>query len=261
MKMRWWDSWDGRDPRLLADDGTEVWVKIPDADRYAVSNMGRVASSAQGSWKLMTLSTHGAGYRSVGIIVDGGKSTTFLVHRLAVLSFDGLPPTPKHTEVRHLDGDKGNNVLRNLLHGTKSENMFDVLRHRQEQEGKARAARIEEAEEAGTWYGGRTWDTELVEKVLLLEREGYITGAQAADLLGVTSHVVANIARGNSHLHLNVDTTKKKQKRRSKAQKEAIMALVRQGKNAAAINEALGETLTAQGVYYYRTRMRKVEKK
>lgn len=255
MKMRWWEGWDGPNPRLLADDGIEAWAPIPEASRYAVSNMGRVASSAQGKWKLMTLSTHGAGYRSVGIVTDEGKSTTFLVHRLAVLAFDGPPPTLEHTEVRHLDGDKGNNVLSNLLHGTKSDNMKDVLRHRQEQEKQVKAARIQEAEEAGIWYGGRSWDTELVEKVLVLERQGYLTVAQAADLLGVTTHVIANIARGNSHAHADVPQVKK-QKRRSKAQKEAIMALIREGKNTEEINEALGETLTHQAVYYYKQKLK-----
>jgi hypothetical protein len=252
MRPRWQG---GKEPRELADEGIEVWAKIPDASRYAVSNMGRVGSSAQGPWKLMTLSTHGAGYRSVGIVDDVGKSTTHLVHRLVVLSFDGPPPTPQHTGVRHLDGDKGNNVLSNLLHGTKSSNMLDVLRHRQEQEEVVRDALIEETKAAGTWYGGRSWDTELVGKVMALERSGHLTGAQAADLLGVTTHVVANIARSNSHTHIRVPRVKK-QKRRSKARKDAIMVLIREGKNAAQINEVLGETLTPQAVTYYRSKAR-----
>lgn len=250
MKMRWWEV--GKEPRGLADEGIEVWAQIPDASRYAVSNLGRVASSAQGKWKLMTLSTIGAGYRAVGLINDDGtRNGGALVHRLAVLAFDGPPPTPDHTDVRHLDGDKGNNALSNLLHGTRSDNMKDVLRHRQEQEEEAKAACIEEAEAAGTWYGGRTWDTELVEKVMALEREGYLTGAQAADLLGVTDHVVANIARGNSYAYVEMPKTKK-QRRRTKTQKEAILALIRAGKSCTDVNEELGETLTHQAFYYYK---------
>lgn len=256
MKLRWHDE---REPRALADEGIEVWAPIPDAVRYAVSNLGRVASSAQGSWKFMTLSTVGAGYRSVGFRDDAGsRNGSRLVHRLAALAFDGPPPTPVHTDVRHLDGDKGNNALSNLLWGTRSENMLDVLRHRQEQGGAVAAAGIEEAKAAGTWYGGRTWDTELVEKVVALEREGYLTVVQAADLLGVSTQVVSNIVRGNSHAHVST-SAKKKQKRRNKRQKDLILARLRDGVTLDELNERpdeIGGPLTHQAVYYYKQKLK-----
>jgi hypothetical protein len=254
LKIRWWE---GKDPRVLADEGTEVWAPIPGATRYAVSNLGRVFSSARGDSKLLTLATVGAGYRAVGILADdGARNGGTLVHRLAVQAFDGPAPTPEHTDVRHLDGDKANNALPNLLWGTRSENMKDVLLHRQQQGqdvATAERARAEADAEAsgGAWYGGRTWDTELVEAVTKLERAGHLLGRQAADLLGVSIDVISNMALGRSHEHLDIPQ-QRKQLRRTKRQKEAIMQLVRKGKNAAEINEALGETLTAQAVNYYR---------
>ena len=65
--------------------------------------------------------------------------------------------------------------------------------------------------------------------------------------------MAANIIHGKTRLHVpRPEGNPKKQKRRSNDQKEAIMALVREGKNAKEINEALGESLTAQADYYYR---------
>lgn len=56
-----------------------------------------------------------------------GQTKTSPVHTWVALTF--LGPRPEGQEVRHLDGDPGNNTLGNLAYGTPSENRYDTVRH------------------------------------------------------------------------------------------------------------------------------------
>lgn len=49
-----------------------------------------------------------------------------MVHQLVALTF--LGPRPKGQEVRHLDGNPLNNRADNLAYGTRTENIYDVMR-------------------------------------------------------------------------------------------------------------------------------------
>lgn len=286
---RWGDS---QEARTLAKLGEEVWVWlfILANSRYMVSNLGRVASNLRGAeefaklpvptreaypdggfeaayvkykkdcqaiserfgWIILKPTVLSSGYRSVGIYPERGKPPkTCLVHRLVAQAFDGDAPSPAHTDVRHLDGNKANNVLTNLAWGTRSENMRDVLRHRQEGRKPTPAEK-----EGPNWYQGYTDDDYLVRIGLEFHAEGLMTIENLTRLWRCSREVAANIINGETRLHIpRPEKSTKKQKRRSPAQKEAIMLLVREGKNAAAINEILGETLTAQAVYYYRSKI------
>lgn len=85
---------------------------------YKVTSTGRVfnPNGEEVGW------TDAVGYRRVKI---GTK--THKVHRLVLQAFVG--PCPDGQQVRHLDGDKENNNLRNLRYGTGAENTADKVRH------------------------------------------------------------------------------------------------------------------------------------
>lgn len=53
---------------------------------------------------------------------------TFAVHRIEVIAFRGLP-IGDSCVVRHLDGNSLNNIITNLVWGTRIENAQDSIRH------------------------------------------------------------------------------------------------------------------------------------
>lgn len=107
----------------------EEWRRIPGHPDYEVSDLGRVRS-----WKAIGRGGPPPRYPSGGVsrgyrhvlLRTGGARTTGFIHRLVALAFIG--PRPPQQEVRHLDGDKANNRLGNLVYGTHSENGKDVGR-------------------------------------------------------------------------------------------------------------------------------------
>ena len=95
---------------------------------YFVSDDGQVWSRPRknSSGGLLKIGRNSHGYLVVDLSVNG-KTTTRRVHRLVIEAFAG-PPDDGH-ECRHLDGDKTNNRIDNLVWGTRSENAFDRVRH------------------------------------------------------------------------------------------------------------------------------------
>lgn len=102
-------------------------------ETYEVSNQGKVRSidriSSSGhklKGKQLKQCLHSQGYPQVGLCKNG-RTKTFLVHRLVLIAFRG--PCSEGLECRHLDGQPGNNLIRNLVWGTHSENIFDKISH------------------------------------------------------------------------------------------------------------------------------------
>lgn len=248
--MRFWEE--GDDAAELSRQGVEVWKPVADCpDRYFVSNLGRVLSHARGRPEALKNTTTAAGYFSVGVYVRKGEPPeTRLVHKMVVDAFVGGPPTPKHTDVRHLDGDQRNCALYNLAWGTRSENMQDVWTHRK----PALSSRPAQSSATRTWYSSIDASDRLVDVTLELMKEGKLNIRDAARLWGCTSDVAASVVHGNANRPVPPELVVEKKSKRSVAQKVAISALVAEGKGFKQINELLDETLTAQDVYYYRTR-------
>ena len=119
--MKIWDK--TSDARILLQNSQEVWAVVPDTDgNYLVSNKGRYFSVKNN--KILRGSQSNTGYILYPCGPKGDRSVS--AHRAVLMAFDGNPPSPEHTDARHLDGCKTNNSLSNLKWGTRSENMLDV---------------------------------------------------------------------------------------------------------------------------------------
>ena len=104
----------------------EEWRSVPGYEgRYEVSNLGEVRSYATGRLRVVVAPVAKNGYRYAFLTQDG-KRVGRTVHQLVCLAFHG--PRPDGMQVRHLDGNKLNNHLDNLLYGTPSENSYDTVR-------------------------------------------------------------------------------------------------------------------------------------
>jgi hypothetical protein len=223
-------------------------VSIPGTGgAYSVCDDGTVLSYAREAQGLQLKGyATPAGYRAVGLYAEeGGKPQSQLIHRLVCHAFHGPPPSDQHTDVRHLNGDKADNRAENLAWGTRSENMQDVLRHRQEG-----AAAVPDAAKAPTWYGGRTADTALVQVCLDLFNETRLQIVDVARLLDCTESVAFNLMRGRTGAHTLVDQRPAKV-RRSLERKAQICALIAEGRTRVEVNATLSEMLSAQDFYYY----------
>jgi hypothetical protein len=82
------------------------------------------------------------GYMTLMFLIDKKRVLRY-VHHLVLEAFVG--PCPPGQETRHLDGNKENNALSNLVWGTHSENVGDQIRHgtdtRGERNGQAKLTR------------------------------------------------------------------------------------------------------------------------
>lgn len=110
-------------------DLVEEWRWLPGYEgTYRVSPEGRIESIARPRTKggILVQKINKRGYPAV-TLVQFGKQDTREVHKLVALAF--LGPRLPGMEVRHLDGDSANCTLANLKYGTRSENMFDQVRH------------------------------------------------------------------------------------------------------------------------------------
>ena len=218
--------------------------------RYSVSNDGSMRSYTK-SWKGTDIegTVMSSGYRSVGLTRHpGGKPQTQLVHRLVCQAFHGDPPSPEHTDVRHLNGDKLDNRAENLAWGTRSENMLDVLAHRDA------GVPLTQPAPSKAWYGGRTADSELVAVCVSLVHERKIEVKDVARLLGCSDTVASNLVTGRSQASTTGEVRTEKRSRRTPSRRAEITALIREGKTREEVNETLGEDLTHQAFYYYRTK-------
>lgn len=102
----------------------EIWKDMLDP-RSGEIVPGRMISSI-GRIKLLDgrissghLEKHG--YTSTWL-TTAQRSGNELVHRLVAMSFLGPPPSPQHTQVNHLDGNRTNNAVENLEYVTPAEN-------------------------------------------------------------------------------------------------------------------------------------------
>jgi hypothetical protein len=236
----------------LSRQGVEVWRPVVDCpERYFVSNLGRVISRARERPEALKNTVTAAGYYSVGVYARKGEPPdTRLVHRMVIDAFVGGPPTPKHTDVRHLDGDGKNCSLYNLAWGTRSENMTDVWNHRKLPAAERKSTEVS----IRSWYSSVDASDRLVEATLELMKEGKLNIRDASRLWGCSAETAAAVVHGTTNRPIPPELVVEKKSKRSSERKAAVAALAAAGRGFKEINELLGETLTAQDVYYYRTK-------
>lgn len=113
-----------------------MWV-VGYKGRYRVSTLGRVESvtrTVRAGWgslrrqdgRVLRSAIASHGYPMV-VLRDGTEGKAHTVHTIVLTAFVG--PCPSGMLCRHLDGNKTNNVLSNLVWGTHEENYQDAVRH------------------------------------------------------------------------------------------------------------------------------------
>lgn len=167
----------------------EEWRPISNCpDFYEVSNFGRVRSAERTKLfrhpvsgkiftrryksKLLSPATVKSGHQSV---VIGRKYGSAQIHRLVLQEF--LGPCPLDMEVRHWDGNPGNNRLDNLVYGTRKENILDVY---------------------DTHEAWRKLSAAQVREIRQMLAEG-IRGARIAEKFGISQTTVSSIKLGGTY--------------------------------------------------------------
>lgn len=111
---------------------------------YIVTREGEVWST-ESNWRgygvrSLRRDVNSHGYLRVRLTVNG-RRRVYLVHKLVALAFLPPCPSPAH-EVRHLDGNRQNNVAENIAWGTRKDNADDRERHGRTSRGERHAAAI-----------------------------------------------------------------------------------------------------------------------
>lgn len=119
---------------------------IPGTIGYLIGTDGSVLSCRRTGggfhqrWKRMRLCQH-TGKRTLPYlrfaVQANDKKRSLYVHVVVMRAFIG--PPPPGMEVRHIDGDVGNNRLDNLKYGTPTQNAADKLIHGTDQRGEKSA--------------------------------------------------------------------------------------------------------------------------
>ena len=161
----------------------EEWRPVSGHSGYEVSDHGRVRSyrTLQGHpckkpriMKLMVVQ----GYLHIKL----GRSFQSTVHRLVAAAF--LGPCPEGMECRHLDGDRLNARLDNLIYGTKAENYDDRRRH-------------------GTHNTGeRHGNSKLTDARASLIKTSTTSAKELAEKFGVTPSSISKVRTGRSWTHV-----------------------------------------------------------
>jgi hypothetical protein len=127
-------------------NGPEIWRPIPGFPPcFEISTHGRgrtrrvrVRNGRRGTkvievagWRINELAASANGCRYMTLLDHDCYPRTIAVHDLVMTTFVG-PRPPEMDEVRHLDGNEGNNHLSNLCWGTREQNAADKRSHREE---------------------------------------------------------------------------------------------------------------------------------
>lgn len=114
----------------MEDATPERWLPVVGHEGlYEVSDGGRVRSMPRARTKggLLKPMLDRYGYHWVTLPGEARRQCRRAIHQLVAEAF--IEPRPDGTEVRHLDGNPGNNRPANLAYGSHGENMRDKREH------------------------------------------------------------------------------------------------------------------------------------
>lgn len=100
----------------------EIWKDIKGFEGfYQISNKGRLASFYRGVFHILSNKNSKGGYFSVVLHGDKGKRKYTRIHRLVYETFVGEIPKGKKYHIHHINGNKQDNRLENLIYLSSSE--------------------------------------------------------------------------------------------------------------------------------------------
>lgn len=130
----------------------------------------------RGLWRRLNTRVNGYGYPTVELRKNGSIKHP-LVHALVLAAFRGACPPGYQT--RHLNSDRKNSKLSNLVWGTPSQNQLD--------------RRTVGTDNGGERNRGAKLNWNAVRKIRLLRFTREYTHKQLASRFGVTAHCIAHI--------------------------------------------------------------------
>jgi hypothetical protein len=173
------------------------WKQILTYPQYEVSDCGLVRRGN----KTLSQSPNVNGYPRVSMSING-KSVTRLVHALVMEAFVG--PRPEGLQIRHIDGSKTNNAVKNLAYCTPSENEADKFIHGTKSVGDKNGMRTKpESRPRGARHGkARLDETNVlhIKKQLSFGIRG--TAAKLARQFGVSAQAISDIKSGRAWGHI-----------------------------------------------------------
>ena len=165
----------------------EEWRPIPGFPRYEVSSWGRIRSSCWGRLHLLKLvmtGHKGQQYYAVSLCL-GPLVKRMRVHTAVLRAFRGFALLGQ--EARHLDGNRLNNNIDNLVWGSPASNAADQRRH-------------------GTIRCGEQNHMHKLTEVVVIEMRamrGAVSIADMARRAGVTESTMRYALSGRTWRHLN----------------------------------------------------------
>jgi hypothetical protein len=160
---------------------------IPNYEGYFATEDGRIYSvrGNHGTAPLKEI------YQGTNIKTDykfvifwyNNRPSTKSVHRLVAMAFLGKPSN-KNLEIRHLDGNRHNNNVSNLLWGSRKENCQDTIRH------------------GRTTKGSKNKASKLIEEQVAIIKKSDDSSELLAKKFGVCGRTIRNIRNSKSWTHV-----------------------------------------------------------
>lgn len=114
-------------PGYRAGSDGSVWTAWKKGAAGKGAGRGKTRLYISSEWVRIRAKCRLGEYPMVGLKRPSVKMVSLPLHRIVLLAFVG--PRPDGAVCRHLDGNKHNNALCNLVYGTQKENAQDAIRH------------------------------------------------------------------------------------------------------------------------------------